>query len=175
MRSPVRLTIVALVGVLLTLAGCAETTSSTSSSPAGSKAVVEPGTSVDYDFTATTLDGDTFNGASLENKPAVLWFWSPWCPTCRAQSGAVSRLAQKYEGDVAVIGVGGLDDKPAIRDLATKIPHVTHLVDDKGVVWKHFGVTDQSTYTVIGADGEIESEGYLDDDALAALVAKLAG
>lgn len=172
MRSSARLAIVALAGVILTLAGCGETTSS--SQPA-SETPVGTGTSADYDFTATTLDGDTFDGASLRDKPAVLWFWSPWCPTCRAQSGAVSRLAQKYKADVAVIGVGGLDDEPAIRDLATTIPHVTHLVDDEGVVWKHFGVTDQSTYTVIGADGEIRSEGYLDDDALAALVAKLAG
>jgi len=42
-------------------------------------------------------------------------------------------------------------------------------------VWRHFRVTAQSTYTVVGADGEIKAEGYLDDDELSDLVARLAG
>ena len=35
-------------------------------------------------FTGTTLSGAPFNGASLQGKPAVLWFWTPWCPFCNA-------------------------------------------------------------------------------------------
>ena len=59
--------------------------------------------------------------------------------------------------------------------MAEQIPYVTHLIDDEGDVWKHFRVTAQSTYTVIGADGEIKAEGYLDDAELNALVEQLAG
>jgi hypothetical protein len=84
-------------------------------------------------------------------------------------------LAERYDGKVAVVAVGGLDSEKAIRDLAEQIPHVTHLVDHEGAVWRHFRVTEQSTYTVIGSDGGIASEGYLGDDELAALVARLAG
>jgi hypothetical protein len=29
-------------------------------------------------FTGTTLSGAPFDGASLQGKPAVLWFWTPW-------------------------------------------------------------------------------------------------
>lgn len=170
MHSPARL-VVLLATVLLTLAGCGDQTGASRSW----SEVAGTGESADYDFTATTLDGEAFSGASLEDRPAVLWFWAPWCPTCRAQSGAVSRLSEEYAGEVAVIGVGGLDSESAIEDVAAQIPHVTHLVDEEGEVWQHFRVTAQSTYTVIGADGEIKAEGYLDDDELAGLVAELAG
>ncbi|MEQ6900850.1 redoxin family protein [Nocardioides sp. YIM 152588] len=126
------------------------------------------------DFTATTLDGSTFEGASLAGTPTVLWFWAPWCPTCRAQIPNVTALADEYDGEVAVVGVGGLDSAGAIEDLAADIPHVTHLVDDAGEVWRHFEVTEQSTFTIIDADGEVVSEGYLTDSELDSAVERLA-
>ena len=44
-------------------------------------------------FTGTTLSGAPFNGASLQGKPAVLWFWTPWCPFCNAEGPSVSSVA----------------------------------------------------------------------------------
>ena len=166
-------TLIALVAAgLLTLAGCGTETGSSASTGSDE---VGSGAGEVYEFTGTTLDGASFDGARLEGKPAVLWFWAPWCPTCRAQIPNVTVLAEKYDGEVAVVGVGGLDSEDAIRDLAADIPHLTHLVDDEGAVWSHFGVTAQSTYAVLGADGEIEAEGYLADQELNDLVAQLAG
>lgn len=166
-----RLMTAMLAAVLVTLVGCGEQTAQTDASGE----VIGTSKTADYDFTATTLDGSGFEGQSLQGKPAVLWFWAPWCPTCSAQAPAVAELAEKYDGRVAVIAVGGLDSESAIRDRAAQIPHMTHLVDDQGTVWQHFRVTAQSTYTVIGADGEIKTEGYLDNDELADLVARLVG
>jgi len=163
--------ILALAAALvLVLAGCG--TQEAPSREPGSD-VIGTGKVADLDFTGTTVEGSPFDGSSLEGKPAVLWFWAPWCPTCRAQSSNVSDLAQEYDGQVAVVGVGGLDSAEAIEELATQIPHVTHLVDDRGQVWQHFRVTAQSTYTVIDAEGEIITEGYLDDAELNDLVAQL--
>lgn len=160
-----------LAATLLALTGCGSQTSPASdgSEPAGT------GEAVDYDFTGTTLDGESFEGTSLEGKPAVVWFWAPWCSTCRAQIPTVTELAEKYDGEVAVVGVGGLDSKGAIEGLAAEIPHVTHLVDAEGTVWKHFRVIEQSTYLVADAEGEIVAEGYLDDHELVELVDRLAG
>lgn len=167
MRPVLALTAVLLL--LLTACGAQD------APPAGPGAeVTGTGKVADLDFTGTTLDGSTLEGSTLEGKPAVLWFWATWCPTCRAQSGNVSALAEEYDGEVAVIGVGGRDDAEAIEDLADQIPAVTHLVDDRGAVWRHFGVTAQSTYTVIDTDGEIITEGYLDDAELNDLVSRLA-
>ena len=164
--------IAALVVALLTLAGCGTTTASDSRAAGGDP--IGTGKTVDYDFSGATLSGTAFEGSSLEGEPAVLWFWAPWCPTCRAQSANVSALAQAYHGKVAVVGVGGLDSGSAIEDLAGSIPSVTHLVDPDGEIWRHFGVTAQSTFTVISTDGEIVSEGYLEDAQLNALVEQLA-
>jgi thiol-disulfide isomerase/thioredoxin len=44
-------------------------------------------------FTGTTLSGAPFSGASLVGKPAVLWFWTPWCPFCNAEAPNVSQVA----------------------------------------------------------------------------------
>ncbi len=162
-----------LAATVLVLSGCGAENSPAAVDASGQ--VTGTGKTADYDFTGSTLDGEPFAGAALEGKPAVLWFWAPWCPTCRAQSANVSRLAKEYGGEVAVVGVGGLDSQDAIREMAADIPHATHLVDDDGEVWKHFRVTAQSTYTVIGADGEIKAEGYLDDAELNALVEQLVG
>ena len=115
--------IAALVVALLTLAGCGTTTAGDAQAAGGDP--IGTGKTADYDFSGTTLSGTAFEGSSLEGEPAVLWFWAPWCPTCRAQSVNVSALAQKYQGKVAVVGVGGLDSGPAIEDLAGRIPSVT--------------------------------------------------
>ena len=53
------------------------------------------------DFTATTLSGAPFNGASLQGKPAVLWFWTPWCPFCNAEAAVGQQCGGRQpQGDV---------------------------------------------------------------------------
>ncbi|MBE1874613.1 TlpA family protein disulfide reductase [Myceligenerans pegani] len=128
-----------------------------------------------WDFSAETLEGGTFDGASIAGTPTVLWFWAPWCPTCRAQIPTVTSLAEEYDGEVEFVGAGGLASDAEIRELAGDIPHVTHLIDVDGDVWEKFGVTAQSTFAVIDENGEIVAEGYLDTGALTDLVADLAG
>ncbi len=164
-----------LIAALLTLAltGCGAATSTVGAGPADE--VPAEAAPADLRFTATTLEGERFEGASLEGRPTVLWFWAPWCLTCRSQIATVSGLGAEYAGEVNVVGVGGLDAQGEIEALAGQIDDVTHLVDEQGTVWRHFGVTAQSTYTVIDADGEVRHEGYLDDAALEDLVAELAG
>lgn len=159
--------------VLLVLGGCGTDTTPAASSTGDE--MVDAAEAPALDFTATTLEGEKFEGASLEGAPAVLWFWAPWCPTCFSQIPTVSGLGQDYAGRVNVVAVGGLDTQDAIEESAGRIKHVTHLVDDEGTVWKHFRVTAQSTFTVVDADGEIVHQGYLEDEELEELVADLAG
>lgn len=128
------------------------------------------------DFSADTVAGGGFEGASLVGKPAVLWFWAPWCPTCRGQIEGVSALVDEYGDDVNFVGVGSLDEAAAIEDFAGDVPtDLPHLLDPDGDVWRHFGVVEQSTYVVLDADSDVVSEGYLDDAELADLVSGLAG
>jgi thiol-disulfide isomerase/thioredoxin len=118
-------------------------------------------------FTSTTVDGKRFEGSSLAGKPVLLWFWAPWCPTCRGQVAQVQKIASDHRGDVSVLGVGSLDDADAIRAFARGFTDVTHLADESGVVWKHFGVTQQSSFVLLDASGaKVFSAGYGGSDEL---------
>lgn len=158
-----------LLAAVLGVSGCAASGSNTVSGSRSSSGAVS------LEFTGQDLDGKPYDGEQLAGQPTVLWFWAPWCPTCRAQAGRVETLAQEYAGRVNVVGVGGLADAADIRDFARQVEGPTHLIDEGGAIWRHFHVTAQSTYVILDADGGVVSEGHLDDDALSAQVAELVG
>ena len=171
-----------LVVVMLLLAACGSQTTTDPAAADGqdpttssSQAPAADGSAVpaELDFTGELLDGSSFDGATLAGRPTVLWFWAPWCPTCRAQAPGVSRLAMEYAGQVNVVGVGGLADPTDIREYAEQVEGPTHLVDEQGAIWRQFGITAQSSYVVIDTDGTIVADGYLDDSVLADKVAEL--
>ncbi|MGA8251664.1 MAG: redoxin domain-containing protein, partial [Mycobacterium sp.] len=70
-------------------------------------------------FTATTLSGAPFNGASLQGKPAVLWFWTPWCPFCNAEAPGLSQVAAANPG-VTFVGIAAHSDVGAMRSFVSK-------------------------------------------------------
>ncbi len=126
-------------------------------------------------FSAKTVDGRAFDGASLQGRPVLLWFWAPWCPTCRGQLPEVQRLAKRYDGKVAVIGIGSLDSRAAIARFANQADGPTHLVDERGAVWRHFDIVQQSSFVLLDADGkETFRAGYGGSPKLADEVAAVA-
>ncbi|GAA1579835.1 protein disulfide oxidoreductase [Kribbella sancticallisti] len=160
-----------LLAVALLLGACGgagQTGDGSAAGPADQAAAV-----ANLDFTAKTIAGATFDARTLKGKPAVLWFWAPWCATCRAQSGWVSALAEKYAGKVNVVGVGGLDESGAIREFGSKVGAFPQLDDARGEVWTRFGVVAQSSYVVLDSDGRIRFQGYLDSPELDKRVAEL--
>lgn len=160
-----------LLTLSVAVAGCGSTAGSDGGARGDSAAAPAK-----LDFTATTVDGKKFDGSTLAGKPVVLWFWAPWCPTCGAQAPGVSKLAKKHEGEVAVVGVAGLDERAQMRKFVSRtgVSGFTNLADEKGVVWKRFGVTAQSTYVLLDSAGKVSHSGYLDDDELVRRVAELA-
>jgi thiol-disulfide isomerase/thioredoxin len=127
-------------------------------------------------FRGTTVDGRPFDGASLAGKPVLLWFWAPWCPTCRSQIRQVQEVARDYAGEVAVIGVGSLADAAAIKAFAADVPGPTHLVDESGAIYRHFEVVQQSSFVLLDAEGRtVWSVGYGGSDDLSGQVAVVAG
>lgn len=174
MRPRLRTIVLLIVGAIV-LASCSSAVvGDAAGSDAGS--VGKPDTAARLDFTAPTVGGGTFEGASLIDRPAVLWFWAPWCPTCAAQAGFVADLAESYDGTVNVIGVAGLDEKPAMEKFVSsrEVEDLTHLADEQGEVWKRFGVTAQSTFVLLNDAGEVVYQGYLEEDQLKERVEALA-
>jgi thiol-disulfide isomerase/thioredoxin len=104
-------------------------------------------------FTATTLSGAPFNGASLQGKPAVLWFWTPWCPFCNAEAPGVSQVAATNPG-VTFVGVAAHSDVGAMQGFVSKYNlRFTNLNDANGSIWARYNVPWQPAYVFYRADG----------------------
>ncbi|HEY3018783.1 MAG TPA: TlpA disulfide reductase family protein [Solirubrobacteraceae bacterium] len=49
--------------------------------------------------------------ASLKGVPVVVNQWASWCPSCKAEFGFFQRLAGRYRGRVAFVGLDSQDDR----------------------------------------------------------------
>jgi thiol-disulfide isomerase/thioredoxin len=176
----VRLILSATVAVaLLALAGCG-TAEQGRPRPAGQAAsrggTAAPAVPAKLAFTATTLDGKAFDGASLAGHPVVLWFWAPWCAACAGEAQTLTDLAPGYAGKVDFVGVAGMGSEDEMRQFVAegRVASFPHLSDNAGLVWKRFGVTEQSIYVLLDRGGAVVKKGWLDDQQITAEVAKLA-
>jgi thiol-disulfide isomerase/thioredoxin len=107
----------------------------------------------DLNFTGTTLSGATFNGSSLQGKPAVMWFWTPWCPFCNAEAPTVSAVAAANPG-VTFVGVSTRADVAAMQGFVSKYNlNFTNLNDADGSIWAKFNVPWQPAYVFLSPDG----------------------
>jgi thiol-disulfide isomerase/thioredoxin len=104
-------------------------------------------------FTGATLAGAPFNGASLAGRPAVLWFWTPWCPFCNAEAPNVSAVAAANPG-VTFVGVAARSDVGAMQDFVNKY-HLgfTNLNDADGSIWARYNIPWQPAYVFYRPDG----------------------
>lgn len=104
-------------------------------------------------FTATTLSGAPFNGATLQGKPAVLWFWTPFCPFCNAEAPALSQVAAANPG-VTFVGVAAHSDVGPMQGFVSKYGlNFTNLNDADGAIWARYNVPWQPAWVFYRADG----------------------
>jgi thiol-disulfide isomerase/thioredoxin len=104
-------------------------------------------------FSGTTLSGAPFNGASLQGKPAVLWFWAPWCPFCNMEAPGVSQVAAANP-KVTFVGIAARADVGQMQDFVAKYNlNFTNLNDADGSIWARYNVPWQPAYVFYRADG----------------------
>ena len=104
-------------------------------------------------FTGTTLSGAPFNGASLQGKRAVLWFWTPWCPFCNAEAPGLSQVAAANPA-VTFVGVAAHSDVGAMQSFVSKYNlNVTNLNDADGSIWARYNVPWQPAWVFYNSDG----------------------
>lgn len=109
-------------------------------------------------FTAAQIGGGEFDAASIRGKDTVLWFWAPWCTTCRSEAPDVLDSAAEFEGSVQVIGVAGRGEVADMEDFIgdTGTGDLVHLVDDDGSIWSQFEVISQPAFAFIDDSGDVE-------------------
>lgn len=124
------------------------------------------------DFTGTTVDGAPFSGASLAGRPAVLWFWTPWCPFCNQEAPSVSHVAATNPR-VTFVGVAARADAAAMRGFIAKYGlGFTNLDDADGALWARFNVPWQPAYLFVAADG---SSSFVNNPTAAMSESELSG
>lgn len=107
----------------------------------------------DLNFTGTTLSGGTFNGTSLQGKPAVLWFWTPWCPFCNQEAPSVAAVSAANPA-VTFVGIATRADNTALQAFVSKYGlNFTNLNDADGSIWAKFNVPWQPAYVFLRPDG----------------------
>lgn len=112
-----------------------------------------PAAAADLNFTGTTLSGATFNGSSLQGKPAVLWFWTPWCPFCNAEAPSVSAVAAANPA-VTFVGISTRADVASMQNFVDKYKlNFTNINDASGAIWAQFNVPWQPAYVFLAPDG----------------------
>lgn len=171
MRTRRALSALAAAAVLV-VAGCGSDQAGDTGASGGSG---QAGGQSELTFTATTVSGEEFDAASLQGEPAVFWFWAPWCATCAAEAPYVLDLARRYGDQVNIVGVASLGQPSEMAEFIerTETSTLTHLNDEVGSVWQHFGITAQSTFALVDETETITYTGYLEPSELDARVAEL--
>jgi thiol-disulfide isomerase/thioredoxin len=175
----------ALAAVLL-LAGCGAAEAETSTwetPPATARATAVPASGApaavtvptSLKFTGKTLDGQAFDASTLAGKPAILWFWAPWCATCASEAMSIADIAAEYQGRLGILGIAGMGNNKDMHEFVSdlEVGAVPHLDDQAGKLWKKFQITQQSWYVLLDRGGAITKTGYLDDLQLTAEVKRL--
>jgi thiol-disulfide isomerase/thioredoxin len=128
--------------------------------------------------TARLLDGgpQAFRRrlAHLRGRPVVVNQWASWCDPCRKELPWFARLARRYQGRVAFLGVDSLDERTDATAFLRRYPTpFPHFVDPDGEVARvFFGGRAFPTTAFYSADGKLvtthqgayPSEAALDGD-----------
>ena len=154
MRSQRRLLLPLVATLALVAAACSSDDSDTADATAS-----EAASSAELlDFNADLLDGGEFDAASVEGTDTVLWFWAPWCTSCRAEAPDVLATAADFDGQVDLIGVAGRGEVGEMQDFVadTETGSLPHIIDAEGTIWSDFGVSAQPAFAFIDDSGEVE-------------------
>ena len=110
-------------------------------------------------FKAETFSGETFSYGENGGIPAVIYFWTSWCPYCKASSEAMEEAHQIFGEDVQFIGVNATasdQETDALSFIEDKGLTFVNVLDDGGGIAGSYYVPPVPTTVFIDADGVIE-------------------
>ncbi|MCA1616386.1 MAG: TlpA family protein disulfide reductase [Acidobacteria bacterium] len=110
------------------------------------------------DFRLTGLDGSEVKLADLRGRPAVLIFWTAWCPVCKEEAPHFNELAAQYEPrGVSVLGINIQDSvartEGGIRDFGIRYAVAR---DPDASVTRRYNVTGTPTIILLDSNGLVQ-------------------
>ena len=109
------------------------------------------------DFQLARTDGSPVSLADLRGKPAVLVFWTAWCPTCKEEAPHFNQLAAEYEQrGVRVLGIN-IQDSVARSAEGVKDFGIRYAVarDADASVARRYGVVGTPTIVFLDSRGVV--------------------
>ena len=95
-------------------------------------------------FNVTSIDGKTFNSASLKDKVIVLNLWFINCPNCVAEIKLLNNLVEEYK-DKNVVFIGlATNKKPELEKFLKKNPFKYNIVPQAIQTILSFGEPDKN-------------------------------
>ena len=107
-------------------------------------------------FELTDLEGRTWRSKDLAGKPAVIYFFAPWCGVCAASSPQL-RWFHRWRGDDVQVILIGLDygSPSEVREYARKHSLTMPVLFGTPATGAAFRISGYPTYYVIDAQGRI--------------------
>ncbi|MEK2690175.1 TlpA family protein disulfide reductase [Bdellovibrio sp. GT3] len=75
-------------------------------------------------FTAKSLDGQSFELHGLKGKVVILNFWASWCGPCVEEVPSLIKLVNEFKGDVQLIAVSGDSNEQDIHVFLKSFPEL---------------------------------------------------
>jgi len=108
-------------------------------------------------FTGRTLDGGSFDAASLGGTPTAIWIWADWCGPCVGTPlDEIDRLS-RTRTDVDVITVAWNADPDSIRTFVRDHEYSVPVVqpDDPQALQNAWGLSGTPTLLLVDASGRL--------------------
>jgi peroxiredoxin len=107
-------------------------------------------------FELSDLEGRTWRSTDLAGKPAVIYFFAPWCGVCAASSPQL-RWFHRWRGDDVQVILVGLDyaAPSEVREYARKHSLTMPVLLGTPATGAAFRIRGYPTYYVIDAQGRI--------------------
>jgi peroxiredoxin len=109
------------------------------------------------EFHLQQMNGQTISLKDLRGHPAVIIFWTSWCPICRAEAPEFNRLMRRHRASgIRVLGINIQESekrtRAGIKEFGIRYPVA---LDTDASVARRYQVTATPTVIFIDANGTI--------------------
>lgn len=111
-------------------------------------------------FKARSIDGRTFDNASLKGKVVLVQMWATWCGYCRRDQSAVDEMVDEFEKDgLVVLAVNVGETRKKVQQYLAENPRKGHMVltGDTNLA-AMFGGNGFPHYALINREGRLVDE-----------------
>ncbi|MDH5301125.1 MAG: protein disulfide oxidoreductase [Gammaproteobacteria bacterium] len=100
-----------------------------------------------------SLDGKPVDLRQMRDKPVLVHFWATWCGVCRLEYASIDKLASEYQVITIATQSGS---RSQVREHVKRVGITAPvLVDDLGLMARHYGIRGFPSSFVIDPQGNI--------------------